>query len=95
MYRMFERGVVKKDQIRSIYKSKTFPTTGYGMVYNLKPEAGRQDEGSLLHLPVGGLGAQEGIQERRPEIPADQLQEALGGDREIDEAIGVKYDCKG
>ncbi|MFN3350355.1 phosphate/phosphite/phosphonate ABC transporter substrate-binding protein, partial [Pseudorhodoplanes sp.] len=35
MHRMFERGVVKKDQIVTIYKSKTFPTTGYGYVYNL------------------------------------------------------------
>jgi ABC-type phosphate/phosphonate transport system substrate-binding protein len=38
MQRMMARGVVKKDQIVTIYKSKTFPTTGYGMVYNLKPE---------------------------------------------------------
>ncbi|MBN8920522.1 MAG: phosphate/phosphite/phosphonate ABC transporter substrate-binding protein, partial [Rhizobiales bacterium] len=36
--RMIARNVVKKDQIVSIYKSQTFPTTGYGYVYNLKPE---------------------------------------------------------
>lgn len=38
MFRMFARGVVKKDQIRTIYKSQTFPTTGYGHVYNLRPD---------------------------------------------------------
>lgn len=38
MGRMFERGVVQRDQIVSLYKSQTFPTTGYGVAYNLKPE---------------------------------------------------------
>src|SRR3546814_885044 len=38
MKRMIARDVVKADQIVSLYKSQTFPTTGYGYVYNLKPE---------------------------------------------------------
>ncbi|MEX2407623.1 MAG: phosphate/phosphite/phosphonate ABC transporter substrate-binding protein, partial [Rhodovibrionaceae bacterium] len=36
--RMLLRDVVTEDQIVSIYKSQTFPTTGYGTVYNLTPE---------------------------------------------------------
>ena len=36
--RMIARGVVKTEQTKVIYKSQTFPTTGYGHVYNLKPE---------------------------------------------------------
>ncbi|MFN3630829.1 MAG: phosphate/phosphite/phosphonate ABC transporter substrate-binding protein, partial [Casimicrobiaceae bacterium] len=36
--RMEARGAVKPEQTKVIYKSKTFPTTAYGMVYNLKPE---------------------------------------------------------
>ena len=36
--RMLERDVVKSEQLVSIYKSQSFPTTGYGYVYNLKPE---------------------------------------------------------
>ena len=36
--RMLKRDVVKEDQIKTIYKSQTFPTTGYGFAYNLKPE---------------------------------------------------------
>jgi phosphonate transport system substrate-binding protein len=35
---MIERDVVTEDQVVSIYKSQTFPTTGYGTVYNLTPE---------------------------------------------------------
>ncbi len=36
--RMLKRDVVKEDQIKTIYKSQTFPTTSYGYAYNLKPE---------------------------------------------------------
>ena len=38
MHRMLQRDVIQEDQIVSIYKSQTFPTTGFGVVYNLKPE---------------------------------------------------------
>ena len=31
MFRMFERKVVDKAKIRTIYKSETFPTTSYGV----------------------------------------------------------------
>ncbi|CAH7448346.1 Phosphonate ABC transporter substrate-binding protein [Vibrio chagasii] len=36
--RMLSREVVKEDQIKSIYKSQTFPTTAYGTAHNLTPE---------------------------------------------------------
>ncbi|MCB1807045.1 MAG: phosphate/phosphite/phosphonate ABC transporter substrate-binding protein, partial [Candidatus Competibacteraceae bacterium] len=36
--RMVEREVIKAEDVVTIYKSQTFPTTGFGHVYNLKPE---------------------------------------------------------
>ena len=36
--RMLARNVVKAAALKVIYKSQTFPTTGYGHVFNLKPE---------------------------------------------------------
>src|SRR6056297_639203 len=36
--RMLDREVVTDDQLVTIYTSQTFPTTGYGTVYNLAPE---------------------------------------------------------
>ncbi|MGB0849157.1 MAG: phosphate/phosphite/phosphonate ABC transporter substrate-binding protein [Thiolinea sp.] len=36
--RMVKRDVIKPEQLVTIYKSQTFPTTGFGTVYNLKPE---------------------------------------------------------
>ena len=38
LHRMIARNVVKKEDIRTIYKSQTFPTTGFGHVYNLRPD---------------------------------------------------------
>lgn len=35
--RMLKRDVIQADQVITIYKSQTFPTTGFGTVYNLKP----------------------------------------------------------
>jgi len=36
--RMIDRGVVKDADLKVLYKSQTFPTTGYGYANNLKPE---------------------------------------------------------
>ena len=36
--RMVARDVIKADQVVSLYKSETFPTTGYGTAHNLTPE---------------------------------------------------------
>lgn len=35
---MVARDVVSEDDYTSIYTSQSFPTTGYGVVYNLHPE---------------------------------------------------------
>lgn len=35
--RMLKRGLIHEGDIAVIYKSKTFPNTGFGYVYNLKP----------------------------------------------------------
>ena len=51
---MVDRGVVKKEQIVTIYKSKTFPTTGYGYVYNLKPDLAKKVQEAFLTFPWKG-----------------------------------------
>jgi phosphonate transport system substrate-binding protein len=38
LQRMVRRGVIDAEKIRTIYKSQTFPTTGYGHAHNLHPE---------------------------------------------------------
>jgi phosphonate transport system substrate-binding protein len=36
--RMVQRGVVSNDELLTLYRSETFPTTAYGYVHNLTPE---------------------------------------------------------
>ena len=59
--RMIDRDVVSEDQLVTIYQSQTFPTTGYGTVYNLAPDLQEKDPGSLLQLRVGRLCSGRGI----------------------------------
>ena len=92
--RMIDREVVSEDQLEVIYQSQTFPTTGYGTVYNLTPEL--QDsireaffsfdwEGTALAEEFGRNGEDQFI-----EI---SFAEDWAVIRTIDEANGVTYDC--
>lgn len=98
MHRIIERGVVKKEQIVTIYKSKTFPTTGYGYVYNLKPELAAKVKEAFFTFPWDGSELQKEFGKTTPPmqqfmpITYKQHWEAV---REVDKAMGVKYDCKG
>lgn len=98
MHRMFERGVVKKDQIVTIYKSKTFPTTGYGMVYNLKPELAAKVKEAFFTFPWDGSELAKEFGKTTPPmqkfLPIN-YKEHWQAVREVDQAMGVKYDCKG
>ncbi len=98
MQRIIERGIVKKDQIVTIYKSKTFPTTGYGMVYNLKPELAAKIKEAFLTFPWEGSELEKEFASTTPPmqkfLPIN-YKEHWQSVRESDEAVGVKYDCKG
>ena len=93
--RMISREVVKEDQLVSLYKSQTFPTTGYGVAYNLTPElqATLQDaffsfqwEGSTLEEEFGKNGEAQFI--------PITYQEHWDVIRKIDTANDVSYACK-
>jgi phosphonate transport system substrate-binding protein len=95
MQRMIARGVVKSDQLKTIYKSQTFPTTGYGVVYNLKPELQEkiktaffsfQWKGSALAEEFGKAGEAKFIP-----ITFKKHWEVI---RKIDAATHVSYDCQ-
>lgn len=92
--RMIDREVVSEDQLETIYQSQTFPTTGYGTVYNLTPEL--QDsireaffsydwEGTALAEEFGRNGEDQFI-----EITFKDDWSVI---RTIDEANGVVYEC--
>jgi phosphonate transport system substrate-binding protein len=92
--RMLDREVISEDQLEVVYQSQTFPTTGYGTVYNLTPEL--QDairdaffsfewEGTALAEEFGRNGEDQFI-----EITFKDDWSVI---RTIDEANGVVYEC--
>ena len=95
MKRMIARDAVSEDQIVSIYKSQTFPTTGYGTAHNLKPElqetikdafASFEWEGTSLEAEFSKSGESQFIP-----ITYQEFWEVI---RKIDAANDVSYACE-
>ncbi len=95
--RMEGRGVVKPEQTTVIYKSQTFPTTGYGHVYNLKPELAEKVKQAFFTFNWEGtaLAAEfnksEPPQEKFMPISYKEYWQVV---RDIDKAMSVSYACK-
>jgi phosphonate transport system substrate-binding protein len=95
MARMIERDVVKADQIVSIYKSQTFPTTGYGLAYNLKPELQDKIKEAFFSFPWEGSTLAEEFS-KSGEAKFIEITHKKDWDvvRKIDAANGVEYTCQ-
>ncbi len=95
--RMEARGVVKPEQTRVIYKSQTFPTTGYGYVYNLKPELAAKVKDAFFSFKwedselLKEFSKSEPPQEKFIPITYKQNWQVV---RDIDRAMNVSYACK-
>lgn len=95
--RMIARGVVKPEQIKVIYKSQTFPTTGYGYVYNLKPELAEKVKQAFFSFNWEGtalakeFNKSEPPQEKFIPITYKQHWQVV---RDVDRAVGVQYTCR-
>lgn len=95
--RMVARDVVKDDQVVSIFKSQTFPTTGYGVAHNLTPELQEKIKDAFFTYNWDGsallkeFGTSEPPQEAF--IPIS-FKEHWAVIRQIDDANGVSYACK-
>lgn len=97
MKRMIARGVIKPEQVVTIYKSQTFPTTGYGYVYNLKPELAEKVKQAFFSFNWEGTALQKEFKSAEPPqekfIPIT-FKDTWAVVRQIDDAMGVKYECK-
>ncbi|QTF07100.1 phosphate/phosphite/phosphonate ABC transporter substrate-binding protein [Brenneria izadpanahii] len=95
--RMIARDVVKADQVKSIYKSQTFPTTGYGMAHNLTPELQEKIKKAFFTYQWEGSKLLEEFKHSEPPqeafIPIT-FKDTWQVIRQIDEANGVTYTCK-
>ncbi|WP_284179811.1 phosphate/phosphite/phosphonate ABC transporter substrate-binding protein [Rhabdaerophilum sp. SD176] len=95
MKRMIQRNVIKADQVKTIYKSQTFPTTGYGVVYNLKPELQAKIKEAFFSFPWEGSDLQKEFS-KSGEAKFIEITHKKDWDvvRKIDAALGVTYTCK-
>ncbi len=92
--RMVARDVVSLDDLVTIYKSDTFPTSGYGTVYNLHPDLQEKVQEAFFTFDWEGTGLERefGAQGETQFIPIT-FQEHWSVIRQINEAQGVEYTC--
>ncbi|WP_249692475.1 phosphate/phosphite/phosphonate ABC transporter substrate-binding protein [Stappia sp. WLB 29] len=95
MHRMIEREVIKPEQVVSIYKSQTFPTTGYGVAYNLKPELQEKiKEGFATFKWEGSSLEEEFSKSGEAQFIPITFKDNWSVIRQIDEANDVSYNCQ-
>jgi phosphonate transport system substrate-binding protein len=93
MHRMFERKVVDPSKIRTIYKSETFPTTGYGLAYNLDPALAAKIKEAFFTFQWEGSALKAEFKDHDRFVPITYKKD-WSVIRKIDAANGVKYTCK-
>ncbi|NND90477.1 MAG: phosphate/phosphite/phosphonate ABC transporter substrate-binding protein [Granulosicoccus sp.] len=93
--RMLSRDVISADQIKSLYKSQTFPTTGYGVAHNLKADLQDKIKEAFDTFEWAGsaLEAEFSKSGEAQFIPIT-FQEQWAVILKIDEANGVEYSCQ-
>ncbi|WP_420915827.1 phosphate/phosphite/phosphonate ABC transporter substrate-binding protein [Oceaniglobus indicus] len=93
--RMIARDVIEADQVVSLYKSETFPTTGYGVVHNLKPELQDKIREAFFSFDWAGTSLEEefgkGGETQFIDINYKDFWNVI---RKIDAANDVSYACE-
>jgi phosphonate transport system substrate-binding protein len=93
MNRMIDRKVVDPASIVSIYKSATFPTTGYGYAYNLNPIVAAKIKQAFFTFNWEGSDLQKEFKKEGRFVAINHKSD-WAVIRKIDAANGVTYDCK-
>jgi len=93
--RMLSRDVITEDQIKVIYKSQTFPTTGYGTAHNLTPELKEKIRNAFFNFEWEGTSLEAEFEKSNEgqflEMTYQEFWEVI---RKIDAANGVSYACE-
>lgn len=93
--RMLRRDVVSDDQIESVYKSQTFPTTGYGIAHNLKPELQDKIQEAFFSFEWEGSALEDEFSKSgEAQFVPITFKEHWEVIRKIDDANGVEYNCR-
>ena len=91
--RMIERKVIDPKKLRTIYKSATFPTTGYGHAHNLHPTVTAKIKQAFFTFKWEGSDLKKEFKTEDRFIAISHKQD-WAIIRKIDAASGVKYECK-
>ena len=94
LFRMLERGVVNKDQYRTIYTSETFPTTGYGHAHDLHPALAAKIQQAFFSFQWPGTTLGEEFGEQADGFVRIVHKFDWAVIRKIDELTDVVYSCK-
>lgn len=93
--RMVNRDVVKPEQIKSIFKSQTFPTTGYGLAHDLTPELQSKIQDAFKTFKWAGSTLEtEFSKSGEAQFIPITFKDNWAVIRKIDAANGVKYSCQ-
>jgi phosphonate transport system substrate-binding protein len=93
--RMISRDVIKEDQVITIYKSETFPTTGFGVAYNLKPELQAQIKDAFFSFEWAGSSLEkEFSKSKESKFLPMTYKKFWNVIRKIDAANDVSYTCQ-
>ncbi|MEP2784596.1 MAG: phosphate/phosphite/phosphonate ABC transporter substrate-binding protein [Pseudoruegeria sp.] len=93
--RMLSRDVITEDQVVTIYKSQTFPTTGFGTAHNLTPELKESIRDAFFSFEWDGTSLQAEFEKSNEgqflPMTYKEFWEVI---RKIDTANGVSYSCE-
>ena len=93
--RMISRDVITEDQIVTIYKSQTFPTTGFGTAHNLTPELKEKIRNAFLNFEWAGTSLEAEFEKSNEgQFMPMTYKEFWEVIRKIDTANGVSYACE-
>ncbi|MCX7560743.1 phosphate/phosphite/phosphonate ABC transporter substrate-binding protein [Sulfitobacter sp. F26204] len=93
--RMISRDVIKEEDVKVIYKSQTFPTTGFGTAHNLTPELKEKIRNAFFNFEWDGTSLQvEFEKSNEGQFLPITYQEFWEVIRKIDAANGVSYSCE-
>lgn len=93
--RMISRDVITADQVVTIYKSQTFPTTGFGTAHNLTPELKESIRNAFFSFEWEGSSLEAEFEKSNEgQFLEMTYQEFWDVIRKIDTANGVSYACE-
>ncbi|QJF51856.1 phosphate/phosphite/phosphonate ABC transporter substrate-binding protein [Roseobacter ponti] len=93
--RMLSRDVITEDQVVTIYKSQTFPTTGFGTAHNLTPELKEKIKNAFFSFEWEGTSLQAEFEKSNEgQFLPMTYKEFWDVIRKIDAANGVSYSCE-